>query len=57
VGPAGFAAIRIVRRQYQPETPQQNQTIPVFVDAFAAVVDNSIIAEKIGYNRGLREKK
>jgi hypothetical protein len=26
------------------------------VDAFVAVDDNSIIAEKIGYNRGLREK-
>ena len=26
------------------------------MDAFAALDDNSFIAEKIGYNRGLREK-
>jgi hypothetical protein len=26
------------------------------VDAFVAVVDSSIIAEKIRYNRGLREE-
>jgi len=36
--------------------PKHRNRIPAVVDAFIAVDDNSIIAEKIRYNRCLREK-